>query len=734
MVTSWVIAPRRERMVEMTWPTSPKILIANTIPKCREALKMVRDQEIVGVDVESYGVNPKKEHAKGKGKALCFQLSIESGEAIFVPLWTVSRINANGTWDVNPKGNEGLIDVFAEWFEDKAPTKVLHNGKYDRHILANHGVMMNGFLGDTLVMDYLYANGEMLHGLKECMRRYFGEKGALDYNDVFKERQELKKPRLNKETMKIETHGKKMFLPSLLEVVRTQKGVNKLIDYSVKDPLFTVKLYRHLAAKMKEMPWVKQDEKVLNYFDYYEMVARPYGDVLFDMEREGCPIDMVHLGDVSTRLDEDIATLEREFLHECVSRGAKPSLMEKFNIESSPQVVELLFEDLGMKCEKLTPKGQKSAGKGALEAIVAKRDRSRRAAKNAELVDILLKHRSRTTLRKMFVRPLVKFAPEYGGRVHSNFKQTGTETGRLSSATPNLENIPTGKKDDEYQLRKAFTAPPGYTVCDIDLKQIEVRLTAHFTKEKSLIELLVNGWDQHLIAMCILFPQVKEWRGDRAPLGDDSPEGAALHKEAKELFGAAQWSEWRRRAKILNFGIIYGMGPQGFVNQVGGGATVEDGKLTIARYFQGFPALQRGIRRIHKKCHQFGYVKTLLKRYCMIPEIHSSDNGQRAQAERQSFNYVIQGSAADMIMLGMLLCWLDPRLRKWKVKCVNQIHDELVFLIKNEYVERAKPIIEEYVSHPYRHTERVLGFKMNDLIVDTPADLGLGPNWMEAKK
>lgn len=742
MTMRWVVVAPRERAVEsMTWPDLPGVFVADTPSRCREALRIIKAQKIVGVDVEAYGCNPKKEHPKGKAKAISVQFAGARGPKIFVPLWAVTEVNDDGSFEIDPQGREHLLDIFAEWLEDATPTKVLHNGKFDRHVLANHDIMMRGFLGDTLVMDYFYANGERLHGLKECVRRYFHDKSARDYSEVFKRPKPLKKPRKNKKTGELEYFGKQKYLPSLLEVVTTQEGVDQLVDYAVKDPWFTVKLYTFLRDKLKGMPWAAANDhhEALSYFEFYTRVARPYGDVLFDMESEGCRINEKKLSEVSERIDHDIEEVERDFVHACVERGIKPSRMAEFNLNSSAQVSSLLYDELDMRCEKPTEEGGKSTSKSALEAIVSKKGRSRRATEDAELVEILLKHRAKTTLRKMFIRPLVKFTPEYGGRVHSNFKQTGTKTGRLSSATPNLENIPANKKDEEYELRSLFIAPEGYVVADIDLKQIEVRLMAHFTKDPVLLELLKNGWDQHLIAMCMLFAQVREFMGATYVNGvvtfskKKPPDGKAS-AEGEEKFGKSQWGEWRRRAKVLNFGVSYGMGAQGFANQIGGGATVEDGRIAITAYFKGFRGLEKGIRRIKNKCHRYGFVKTMLKRYCMIPAIHSSDKALMGQAERQSFNYVIQGSAADMIMLGMLLCWLDPRLRRWGVKMINQIHDEVVFLVKKKWLKKAKPIIEEYISHPYRHTLRVLGFAMNDLILDTPADLGTGANWMEAKK
>lgn len=748
----WRLPSRVAKKNELTWPVKDGIFIADTPQRCRDALKIIKANKIVGVDVEAYGVDPRKEHPKGKGRALSIQFCGERGPMIFVPLWTV--IGSEGwtrlpvvshaevvstelvpTWEIDPVGREELLDVFLEWLEDETATKVLHNGKFDRHILANHGINLRGHLGDTLIMDYFYANGEMLHGLKECMRRYFKEKGAVDYGDVFKTFKPLAKPRRDRDSGEMVFFGRQKYLPSLLEVVKTQKGVDKLVDYAVKDPKFTVQLYKFLRDKLDAMPWIGD----LSYLQFYERVARPYSDVLFDMERTGCPIDLKKLYSIRDRLDVDIEDVKKKFFKSCVANGVKPSKMAEFNINAGAQVADLLYEELGMRCEKTTGKGAKSTSKSALEAIAAKKGRSTRATKHAEIVEHILKYRALDTLRKMFIRPLCKFVPEYGGRVHSNFKQNGTETGRLSSSVPNLENIPANKKDEVYQLRSCFIAPPGYVVGDIDLAQIEVRFTAHFTKDKTLIELLEKKWDQHLIASCMLSEEVRKICGARYENGivifsKKRPPDKKLGEEVEAKMGKAAYGEIRRRAKVLNFGIIYGMGPTGFANQIGGGATKADGEIAIAAYFKGFPGLKSGIDRIKAKCRKFGYVKTFMKRYCMIPEIYSEDWSEKGAAERQAFNYVIQGSAADMIMLGMLLCHLDKDLRRWGVKMINQIHDEIVFLIKKKHAKKAAKKINAYISRPYDFTQEVFGFTLPKLVVDTPADLGTGCNWMEAKK
>lgn len=717
---------------------SKGVFIADTPSRCREALSIIKDQPVVGVDVESHGLDPKKGHAVNQVWALSAQFAGETGPAIFVPFWSSYHVGG-GRLEVDPRGREELLFEFKGWLEDETPVKVLHNGKFDRHVFANHGVDMRGLLGDTLMMDYYASNGEMLHGLKECMRRYFGEKTSKDYSDEFRRQKRLKKPRLNKDTGEMEVYGKQTYVAPLLEVISEQSGVDQLVAYAVKDPVFTVRLYRYLREKLESIQWVSKGGEKLNYGVFYDKLAKPYGEVLYAMEREGCLVDQEKLASVTERLDVDIEAVEREFLHTCVNWGIKPSRMETFNINSGAQLASLLYDEMGMKCELRTDNGAQSTSSKALEAIVRKKDRSRRAAKNAEIVELVQQHRSKTTLRKMFVRPLNKFVPMYDGRVHSNFKQNGTATGRLSSAVPNLENIPANKKDEVYELRSLFVAPKGYVVADIDLKQIEVRLMAHYTQDQVLLDLLRNGWDQHLIAMCMLFAEVRDWMGATyasgvVTFGKMKPDADAVAAGEKH-FGKAAWAEWRRRGKILNFSVSYGAGPNGLARQFGGGATKEDGQIALSSYFRGFHGLERGIRAIKAKCHKQGYVRTLLKRYCVISGIHSRDRALQGQAERQAFNYVIQGSAADLLMMAMILISQDPRLRKnRRVIIVNQIHDELVLYVREDYLEKAKPIIEEYVSHPYRHMDKILGFNLKDLSVDTPADLGTGASWFEAKR
>lgn len=732
---TWVIQRRKpDRSPQAFWTNfeaDEDVYVAYNKARCKKALRKWLQQDVVGVDTEYYGFNQKKASPVGKAKAVSIQFCGLKGPRIFVPLWT-----GEGE-DVDPQGQAHLLQVFKEWFEDKDNLRaVYHNGKADMHVLANYGIDPWNMLGDTLIMDVMWANGEMKHDLKGCIRRYSREKSfaksirpyerddAKDFREVFRQPKPLKRKGKNGETL----FGKQTFVPSLDEVIKTTEGIERLVNYAVKDPYFTVKLYVALRDSLVDATWTKLG----HYYFYYEWVERPYTRLLFEMEREGMKVDVAHLTDVEKRLKADITECEKRFMKLCVKYGVEPSYLRDFNMGSGPQVADLLYGRLKCKCYTFTNKGQPGTSSKALEKIVQK------GKGKGEIASLILKRRTLTKLLTTYVQPSLWYAENYKGKVHTTYKQTGARTGRLSSSALNLQNIPAGKKDDVYQLRKAFICEIDEEVADIDLSQIEVRLTAHFTREQKLIDMLNHGWDQHLIAAGILFEAVREWTAGRDPTKE-------LNEEGEKHFGKAQWAEWRRRAKILNFGIIYGMGPKGYAAQTGG--SKEEGKKVIASYFKGFPGLAAGIKRVQRECYSNGYIRTILRRYSVIPGIRSDRFEIRGRAERQAFNYLIQGSAQDILKMGMLLIWRDSKLRKETgLKLRLQVHDELVMTMKKSIVRKVekkdgrivkrrlqgydvvRPKVEKYVSEPYEF------FKMKPLVVPTPADLGHGPNWMEAKK
>lgn len=292
-----------------------------------------------------------------------------------------------------------------------------------------------------------------------------------------------------------------------------------------------------------------------------------------------------------------------------------------------------------------------------------------------------------------------------------------------NSATPNLQNVPRPDEDDPegdpFGIRKAFIPDNPVTDClgDADLANIELRLMAHMSKDKEMIKAFNEGWDMHARTAVVCFKQVSDYVQQNNNGVLDSDILAKIKKEFKTE---------RQGAKTVSFLVAYGGGPQRYAATTG--TSIQEGKRVIAGLFSGYSGLKRGIDKAIAECHQNGHVRTLLRRYVHIPEIHHHDVGVRAGAERKAWNYKIQGGAGELLKLAMVLIYRDDKLKYDLGVDMNlQVHDELLFNMPIETREEAKPIIEDYISHPYRY------FGMKDLLVDTPAELGFGPNWSEAK-
>jgi DNA polymerase-1 len=666
------------RKVYGSLPAVEGVCIVETPEACERMVNELMAAEVVGVDTETVGIDITKHHPIGKVKAISAQFSTDD-KVWFVPLWA------------NYRRNLGPLKRFVE---SNKLNKVLHNAKYDGHIFANHGMKMQGLLADTMIVDFMYDSGAMSHALKECCRRYFDEASAIDYKDVFSV------PEIKKDG----TESTRRRLMSLDEAVQSDDGIRKLIDYSIKDPLFTVKLYRYLRKKMDGIPWVKDR----SYWECYEKFDRPFTEVLLQMERRGCRLDEERLAELQGKLTVDIAGIEREFVKTSVEAGVPQAFVADFNMGSPAQVAKLLEEHLGLQITERTEKGNASTDDASLQKI-----RARGPAKR--IVEILLEMRRAKKFLTTYAEPLIECAQMYEGHVHTGFRQAGTRTARLSSSNPNLQNIPTHKKD-KYGLRRCFVAEPGMTVGDIDLSQIEMRLMAHESKDEAMIQALQNGWDLHSLTATKSQPEVIAWMEEN----NKEINAETLH-EVKELFDEA-----RSRSKTLNFGVGYGMGEFAYAAKTG--CSNREAKEAIGGFFSGYPGLHAFIKQTKKDCYDKGYVRTLTRRYIRIPDIRSYDNAKRSYAERQAFNFVVQGGAADLVKMGMLLCHDNERLKELGVEMILQVHDELLFNVPKGAEEEAKPVIEELVSHPYRH------YGMRDLEVDTPGDIAFGASWEEAKK
>ncbi|WP_285907585.1 DNA polymerase I [Pseudodesulfovibrio pelocollis] len=395
----------------------------------------------------------------------------------------------------------------------------------------------------------------------------------------------------------------------------------------------------------------------------------PLIPVLVSMERAGIFVDLDafsgFLDDVSRQLD-------------ALTRSIIDHAGEPFNIRSSQQLAAILFDRLDIKAGGKTATGQRSTANEVLEAIRGKHP----------MVEDILEYRMLEKLRSTYLEPLPKLVGD-DGRLHTHFNQLATATGRLSSSRPNLQNIPIRGKYGP-RMRACFTAGPGAMLAAADYSQIELRVLAHFSGDPALIDAFRGDEDIHTRTAALL---------------TDKEPGEVLPDE-------------RRNAKTINFGLIYGMGPQKLARELG--ITVNEAKAFIERYFDKLATLKTFYDTIVHDAEARGFVTTLAGRRRLLPELHSRNNQLASQAKRQAINTVIQGSAADIIKMAMVAAHKDKELTTLGARVILQVHDELIVEAPETTIhlagERLKTIMQSVA----------------DLAVPLKVDLGVGHNWAEA--
>jgi len=401
-------------------------------------------------------------------------------------------------------------------------------------------------------------------------------------------------------------------------------------------------------------------------------VEVPLAPVLFRMERTGIRVDRDYLREWSGRLREELRTLEEE---------AFRLAGEPFNLRSGRELSRILFQKLGLPRGKRTPKG---TGYSTDVEVLSE------LAPLHPLPRVLLRYRTVHKILSTYVEPLLRLADPATGRVHTTFHQTGTATGRLSSSDPNLQNIPV-KGEEGQAMRRAFVAEEGWVLLSADYSQLELRLLAHFSGDENLRRAFAEGHDIHAAT-------------------------------AAEIFGVSPREvtpEMRRLAKVINFGIAYGMSPYGLSRELDMGC--KQAKAFIERYFERYPGVKRYMEEVVAEAREKGFVKTLLGRRRPIPGLFSREKGVREFAERTAINTPIQGSGADLVKLAMLA--IDRRLRegRFRARLLLQVHDELLFEVPQEEVEEVSALVRKEMEEVY------------PLSVPLRVNLAVGKNWAEAK-
>jgi len=437
--------------------------------------------------------------------------------------------------------------------------------------------------------------------------------------------------------------------------------VQRATDYSAEDADVTLRLHRVLH------PRLTADEKLAYVYGSIEMPVR---EILFRVERNGVLIDAARLEAHSRELGAKMLELEERAYRE----AGQP-----FNLNSPKQIGEIFFDRLKLPVVKKTPSGAPSTDEDVLE----------RLALDYPLPKTLLEYRALSKLKSTYADKLPRMVNPKTGRVHTNYGQTTAVTGRLASNDPNLQNIPV-RTPEGRRIREAFVAPPGHRIVSADYSQIELRIMAHISEDPGLLDAFARGEDIHRATAAEIF-------------GRDPREVTP---------------EERRYAKVINFGLIYGMSAFGLAQQLG--LERATAQAYIDSYFARYPGVAKYMEATRQAAREQGYVETVFGRRLWLPEIRSSGPARRAGAERAAINAPMQGTAADLIKLAMIAVqgWIDAG--GLGTKLIMQVHDELVLEVPEGELARARDELPRLMTG------------VASLRVPLVVDLGVGRNWDEA--
>ena len=432
--------------------------------------------------------------------------------------------------------------------------------------------------------------------------------------------------------------------------------------YAAEDADVTLRLHNHIEQLLA------QDEPLKNI---YESIEVPLVPVLSRVERTGVTVDAAMLGEQSRVITQRLKELEQE---------AFEVAGEEFNLSSPKQLQAILFEKMQLPVVKKTPSGAPSTNEEVLQEL----------ALDYPLPKLILEYRGLAKLKSTYTDKLPKMINPETGRVHTSYHQAVTATGRLSSTDPNLQNIPI-RNEQGRQIRRAFIAPKGWKIVAIDYSQIELRIMAHLSDDQALLDAFQQGKDIHAATAAEIL-------------------GVSLEQVS---------SEQRRRAKAVNFGLIYGMSAFGLAKQLG--IARGEAQQYMNTYFERYPGVLRYMEETRTFAAEKGYVETLFGRKLQLPEIKSRNAMQRKAAERAAINAPMQGTAADIIKKAMLLVdeWIEEQ-GNGRVKLLMQVHDELVFEIEESSLAEIETKIQQLME------------SAAELKVPLVAEVGRGENWEQA--
>lgn len=555
-------------------------------------------------------------------------LAVKKGEAVYIPL----AHDYPGAPEQLPRAE--VLMALKEFLEDPTKKKVGHHLKYDAHIFSRYGIKLRGMQFDSMLESYVLNSVATRHDMDSVASKYLNI-STIHYEDVA---------------------GK-----GAKQLTFNQIDLEKASPYAAEDADTTLKLHQHLWGELEK----SKDLKKL-----YEEIEQPLVPVLFDIEETGVLIDQKMLKKQSGELAKTMAKLE-EKAHKLAG--------SPFNLSSPKQLQQILFESLGLPIIRKTPKGQPSTAEDVLQEL----------ANEYDLPQVILEYRTVSKLKSTYTDKLPEQICPDTGRVHTSYHQAVASTGRLSSTNPNLQNIPI-RTPEGRRIRQAFIAPTNFVLLAADYSQIELRIMAHLSGDKGLLDAFAAELDIHKTTAAEVF----------------------------ELDPDDVTADHRRSAKAINFGLMYGMSAFGLAKQLG--ITRGEAQDYIDLYFERYPSVKAYMDGIRAQAHDLGYVMTIFGRRLYLPEINDRNAQRRHYAERSAINAPMQGTAADIIKKAMISVHKWIKSSSTNTRMIMQVHDELIFEVSKD---SAEPVRDKIVT---------LMSGAATLTVPLKVDAGIGANWDQA--
>jgi DNA polymerase-1 len=627
-------APVAVREPLMVIEPAPEVVIVTEKEHLAQVIAELSTQSVISVDLETMGIDNLDTDIVGYAIAWDTKVTSENGR---VNISTGDKPSLKTVYI--PVRHEGAVQLDPHYvteqlkpvLENPAIGKIAQNAKFEMNVLSRDGIKFGPLVFDTMLASYI-INPDAKHGLKDQSDR------ILNYQM---------------------TRIHELIGTGRKQITIDKAPLDQVAAYASDDARIILELARYYA------PLLDDEQKFL----LYEM-EQPLAHVLARMEQTGVALDMDYLQKFSVELSSELARLETE-IYAHAGHG--------FNINSTQQLQKVLFEEIGLKPKNKTKTGY-STDAAVLESL---RDQH-------EIISKLLEYRHISKLRSTYVDALPAQISRHDGRLHGDFNQTVTSTGRLSSSNPNLQNIPI-RTEIGRRIRRAFIAAPGCTLVSADYSQIELRLLAHMCDDETLIDAFEKNQDIH----------------------------ARTAGEIYEIPIEEVTSDIRRIGKTLNFALVYQQGA--YSTGLDLGISTKEAQGFIDKYFARYPKVQGFLHGTIEQARQHAYARTIWGRRRYFTHLHDRNDNVRKADERAACNAPIQGSAADLIKLAMIKLDQELRAANSSAKLTMQVHDELILEVPEADVEATRAILEKAMQLD------------QPLKVPLKVDVGVGKNWMDAK-